>query len=49
MELLDCLFVCMFGWLVGWLDFMAYITIVGYLMPNPVFTNILNIICKLIL
>ena len=24
-----------FGWLVGWLDFMAYQLFVGYLMLNP--------------
>ena len=38
------------GWLVGWLVGVYGIsTIVGYLMPNPLYTSLLNIIYKHIL
>ena len=33
----------------GLVGFYCISTIVGYLMPNPVFTKILDIICKHIL
>ena len=31
------------GWLVGWLKFYGISTLVGYLMPHPLFTYKLNI------
>ena len=37
--------ICLVGWLVGWLvDFYGISTLVGYLMPYPFYTYILNIL-----
>ena len=41
-------FISMICWLV-WFGFMAYLTIVEYLMPNPVFSYLIDMICKHIL